>query len=460
MPASSHHPEYDEYIDVYCKIRNVVKGDVRQYIPDIDLKDPSRNKRRRDDAVFTNFTSRTRHGLVGAIFTKDPEIDLPPHLEYLRQDSTGTGVPLKKLLKEETGEVIQNARYGVLVDVPFNDTAPVKANSKNALPRLTAYSAESIINWSEDVVNGKYQPILITLYEPVCGLSDDGFKWSSSYQLRVLKLDSDGYYQEIYDSNDKLIEEIVPLDSNGKQLEYIPFICIGSEDNDLQVDPPLLRDIADLNIGHYNNSAEYEESIRLVGCPTVAITSDLSRSHWENLYPNGIKMGSAYGIYLGTQGGLQLVQPAPNQLADEAMKRKEQQAVMLGARLITSSQLNETATAAMLRHSGEHSILSGIVDNVNDANLKLLSICNRFILGEESEDNITVLISKQFFEFNADPQIIMASIQLYDRGLIANSDIRHYIRKTGVIKADRTDLDIDTEVSTANPITGNLDGDN
>ena len=43
-------------------------------------------------------------------------------------------------------------------------------------------------------------------------------------------------------------------------------------------------------------------------------------------------------------------------------------------------------------------------------------------------------------------------MQLLDRGVIATSDIRDSMRKSGAIASDRTDEDIDADILSVNPM--------
>ncbi len=55
---------------------------------------------------------------------------------------------------------------------------------------------------------------------------------------------------------------------NGTNWDRIPFSPIGSENNDPMPDKPPMEDLAHLNIGHYRNSADYEEACFIAGQPT------------------------------------------------------------------------------------------------------------------------------------------------------------------------------------------------
>jgi hypothetical protein len=61
---------------------------------------------------------------------------------------------------------------------------------------------------------------------------------------------------------------VQPKRGDGEAWNYIPFTFVGSVNNDETPDLPPLYDLAVLNVAHYRNSADYEESCYMVGQPT------------------------------------------------------------------------------------------------------------------------------------------------------------------------------------------------
>ena len=62
-----------------------------------------------------------------------------------------------------------------------------------------------------------------------------------------------------------------------------------------------------------------------------------------------------------------------------------------------------------------------------------------------------VELNKEFYDKTMDPQLLMAQIQLLDRGVIAIKDIRDRLRSNGEIKKERTDDDIDNDIADTMP---------
>ena len=435
------------------------RSKVKKYIEDVEPRADARNTRYRSDARYTNFTGRTKNGLIGAVFRREPTVDLPKSVEYLKGDATGNKLSLTKLAQEAVGEVLQAGRYGLLVDYPASQEGLTveQVSELNLAARIYKYKAESIINWHCELINGQYQLTLVVLQETQLTMREDGFTWEELTCYRVLKIKDGKYVQQLWNEHDEIVNEYLPRDFHGNTWDYIPFVFVGAEDNDTIVDPAPLYDLAELNIGHLRNSADYEESVHITGQPTLFMTTDMSAQAWKDLNPNGILIGSRKGHNLGTSGSATMLQPDPNQLADVVMQRKEEQAVMIGARLILPASNNETAEKARLQHAGENSVLSIIAGNVEDAINQCIEWAIVFMSAnpEAETEQVVFELNDQFFDLTIDPQLIMAQIQLFNNGMIAKADMRKYLRKVGTIEPGRTDEDIDEEVEDIDPLAGN-----
>ena len=57
-----------------------------------------------------------------------------------------------------------------------------------------------------------------------------------------------------------------------------------------------------------------------------------------------------------------------------------------------------------------------------------------------------ISINKEFYDATIDPQLLMAQIQLMDRGVIAKDDVRDLMRKANLIDSERTNQVLDGDV--------------
>lgn len=444
MPVDTVHPDYKNAAKRWELIRAIVNNNARNYIRTPDENDPLRSAQYKDDAILTNFTSLTKTGLVGLVFRKPPKIELPKVLNYLYDDVTGGGVNIWQLSQYITGEVLQLGRFGILIDYYQDGKAAY----------LKPYCPENIINWKTTYINGECVLSLVVLTEDMVQDSEDIFSQDTKKQYRVLRLDkNNNYIQEEYNENKELINTILVTDYNGTPFNYIPFVFIGSENNDWAVDPQPLYDMAIVNLGHYRNSADYEESIYICGQPYPVVTiGDASIDDFNSANPNGVLFGSRKGLVLPTNGSASLLQANANQLVAQAMKEKLEQARAIGARLIAPSTGRETAEAAKTRYGSQHSALYTLTSNISWAMTLCLEIAAMFMT--DKKPKIVYQLNSQFYDETADPNLIAQQLLCFDRGIIGKQEIIDYGRKTGWIDDLRTDEDIAADAEMIDPLAG------
>ncbi|MFP4104827.1 MAG: DUF4055 domain-containing protein [Phycisphaerae bacterium] len=444
MPVDTQHPLYELHVRQSTRTRDAVDGSDSvkakgtTYLPDPDPADPERYKAYKKRAVWMGVTGRTHAGMLGGIFRKAPDTDLPQPIEYMQDDADGAGIGLEQFAKRCCSHVIQAGRHGVLVEYPPAPSGLTEEQASQYRAKLTHYAAESIINWEGNPAT------MIVLKESYLEEVDE-FERREKTQYRVLKMREGVYTQQVW--RDGIPGDIiVPRMANARPWPFIPFQFLGAMNNDPMPDKPLLLDIADLNFAHYRNSADHEESSYIVGQPMPHVDiGEMDESQWNSLNPSGMVWGSRQGVQ--TRGGsLNLVQAAPNTMPGEGMVRKEAQMLAIGARLIEQRGGNEREEAVKSRVAAENANLASVATNVGAGLRQCLRWALSFMSRGEASSDIVFELNQEFYERGADPQMVMARIAELDRGLIAKQDYRDWRRKTGGIEPDRTDEEIDADV--------------
>jgi len=457
MAINSQHPDYKAHYQRWQMVRSVIDNDASKFIRAVDPSDRYRNEQYRAGAVLTNFTALTKEGLEGLVFRRDPKLELPKELEYLKLDATGDGRGIPQLAKQILGEVMITGRAGLLVDYPRNEGGVSIRDTEDLKARIIMYKAENIINWEIKRINNKSVIQWIVLYEPTLEHPEnDPFEWELVDKYRLLALDDEGfYYQALYDENLDIVDVVYPTDINGQGITEVPFCFVGAADNNEDIDKAPLYDIANVNVGHYRNSADFEEAVFVVGQPTIFVSGSWGLEEFKEALPQGIKFGSRAGYFLGENGNAKLVQANPNQLAQEAMRSKEKQIAAIGARIISEPGGRETAEAARLRYSSQNSALHVLVENVDRALVKSLGYCVTYMGGDP---NIILFeLNRRFYDETADPNLIAQSILLYDRGLMSREEIRDDLKQKNVIDVNKTIEELDEELANTDPFAGAVD---
>lgn len=460
--VSYTRPEYDDLLPRWEKIKDciagsdVIKSKGSKYLPipnasDNSSENSTRYSQYKERAIFYNVTGRTHKGLLGQVFRKPPEVKLPDPIAALQDDVDGAGVSLLQQSVKVTGDVIAFSRAGLFVDYPTvgGPVSRAMLRSGNIRPTICHYQPWDIINWRLKKVGGVFKLALVVLEESRV-TDDDGFEETFSRSYRVLKLDENNLYvQETWiDSGEKTPEGkvkyttdtiVMPTDARGQRLDYIPFSFVGSVNNDHIPDLPLLYDLSELNIGHYRNSADYEEACFIVGQPTPVL-SGLTEDWVDNVLKGKVQVGSRAAIMLPEGGSGTLLQVNPNTMPKEAMGLKEDQMLAIGAKLVDKNGTVERKEAEILiKDFGEHSVLTSISHNVSDAYEKCLAWADRFVNRSGSTGELIFKLNDDFEVHKLDANQRAQLLQEWMSGGITRKEYRNNLRKGGVATEEYDD---------------------
>lgn len=461
--AITYNADYDEASGIWKLVRDCVKGDQAikdsgtEYLPkpcalDNSEKGNSKYNEYKDRAYFLNATRRTKTSLLGAAYFRPPKIALVSSMDYFNDNSDGNGLGIIQKSKEITGELIEVGRYGILVDFPRVENEQGETTSldtENGIrPFFASYKAESIVDWTRRSFGGINKLSAVKLIEHNNECDEFGFSIGKSYSVeRVLFLDEEGVYrQKVKDLRNGYEEIITPLDGNGTPLTYIPFVFFGSENNDETIDDSILYDIAVVNIGHYRNSADYEDSSHKVGQPTLVVKTGMDE---DQLDSTEMVFGSGVAIVLDAEDDAKLVQAAPNSMPREAMNSKLEEMKTIGARLITPSK-QQTAEAARIEQGTDTSVLSTITENVSEGITVCLDYAEQFMTGEITDSNVFAM-SEEFFFTTMSAQDRAAWASDIMAGNVALEDYWDALRESKLISKERTNEDIADDIETQIP---------
>ena len=471
MPVNSTHLEYDANILAWQRARDVfggedaVKAAGEKYLPRLDSQDDKEYLAYKNRASFFNASARTADGYVGLIFRRDPNFKLPEAnngitaaLTAFVEDADMLGTPLSAFTKKLVTEIINVGRAGTLID--WNEDAEKRAYA-------VAYSAEDIINWHTERVNGRNVLTLVVLKETSkTAVSEaDPYEPEIVQQLRVLKLvpsqsksdqtKADWSYQvEIWQflpdgqspngnrsrakKKWKQTDTITPL-RLGKPLPLIPFVFHGPRHSLPDVDKIPLEDIIAVNLDHYRLNADYKHGMHFTALPTAWVSGFDKNS--------SLRIGSSTAWVAeapGATAGYLEFHGQGLSTFERAMDRDEQLMAVLGTRMLESrKRVGETAAAIELRQSGENSILNTISLSISSSLTHVL----RWVYWWNSTETIPDAIGPDLVlaTLNTDFSItgmsaleITALVAAWQAGAISQATMLDLFRAGEVIAPGRT----------------------
>src|SRR5512143_3019740 len=169
MPVDSTHPVYDANVPSWLRARDVIAGEDAvksagvRYLPRLDSQTDDEYAAYKTRASFFNAAARTADGYVGLICRREPTLTLPDKsagvgraLAAFVEDADMLGNSMASYSKNVIGEVIVVGRAGTLVD--WEDEVEHRAYT-------VLYTAEQIVNWRTERVNGRNVLTLVVLKE-------------------------------------------------------------------------------------------------------------------------------------------------------------------------------------------------------------------------------------------------------------------------------------------------------
>ena len=382
-------------------------------------------------------TSRTEQGMAGMVYSKPAEVELPGSVEYLDDDADGSDVGIIQQSTEVLNDILETGREGLLVDYPSTngETTQSEMEEQGIRASIIVYKAESILDWMCERRGAKSVLTMVKLKE-VVETRNESFTVEKSERIRILYINDQGNYEiKLFDDAEDSTQFTIirPVDASQQPLKAIPFFFIGAINNRPNVDKAPLLTLAEVNLAHYRNSADQEESSFITGQPTIWVTG-LNSAWAKEFMQDGIGMGARTGL-LGPEGSaFGILQPDPNTMPAEGMTRKEKQMVELGARLIQPGGAAQTAEAARIKHGSDASVMTVIVNNIQQAYNDAIAVVMQF--NTTAEQEYTFKLNNDFFEGKLTAQELAELVRSWQAGAISKAVLDQNLKCGGVIDED------------------------
>jgi len=458
------HDDYTEYQDVWQKCRDAYGGQrtIRKgrslYLPELIGQTKTDYDKYLARANFFNATGRTVEAMNGLVFRKDMTVEIPESIKTWLDDITLADETLTDFAETSLTEVMTTGRGGIFVDMPraADNITKAQAEAQQIRPYLVFYKTESIINWEMARVNNAYRLVNVWLSEYY--KAEDG---KQEVQIRQLRLTGGVYFQDIWQKGDgtnwAVKETIVPT-SNGANITEIPFYPLSSRKPTMDVVAPPIEALVDVNIAHYQNSADLENGAHIAGQPTPYVTG-----FEEGYDANGNAVGSTLNIGSSTiltfankdttVGFLQCGSEGFATL-EKLMDRKEGQMASLGANLLAPEKKGvEAARTHEIKSGNESGSLAstcGVVERQIEKALKFAAKWQG-VTGE-----ISVELNRDFFPPNFTGADLSAWVAARQAGEISKETLFNVLKYTEWLPEERTFEEEQDAIEQDGPTLGEL----
>ena len=462
MPVNSTHPDYDENLDAWLRIRDVLAGDRalkrggEKYAARLDSQSDDEFRAYVERGFFYNATARTVSGFVGMIFRRPTVLQLPapahplhPVLTAFVNEVDLLGTTLDHYAKHLVTEIVSVGRGGTLVDW--------RGDAENRT-YLSRYSAEAILNWRETRIAGQLKLSLVVVSENAPGTAKDGdaFLVEDVPQLRVLKLvpatdaatqkTTHTYQVELWQLRPRakgrrewqLVDTATPL-RLGQPLTSIPFVFHGQEHARPDVGKSPIEDLVAANLDHYRLNIDYKHGMHFTALPTAFVTGFDKNSE--------LRIGSTTAWVTDTLGATASFLEFKGEglsTFERALDRAERLLAVLGSRLLESQRrVSESAEALTIRQVGESSIIAGISASVTASLNSVLRWVYWWHSTEARPEDVTAAHLR--YELNTDfdsamltPAEIQALVAAWQSGAISRDTLLHNLRTGEILPPART----------------------
>lgn len=465
----TEHPEYVMRSPQWKRCRDAMEGQDAihaagtAYLPKLTEQSQASYNAYKQRTPWFNASWRTTQGLVGMMFRKPPKQEFPkaiqPHLENINLE----GDSFDQFTKDVAYDVLEVGRIGLLVDYP---PAPVLAEGQSLTvaqaeaighrPVIKSYDAECIINWKHRNIKNATVLSMVVLVEVVPKPTNDEFSQETEKQYRVLDLDeANQYRQRLFKIDEKgndvqIGADIYPT-MNGDKMSFIPFVFIGPDGNKAIAEAPPQIDLVDLNIKHYQVSADYFHGCHFSGLPTFFVAG---------FNPTTNKRGETEKIYLGSETAIVIQDPngkagyAEVQGDFGALRTNldaiKQEMATLGARMLADSSEKQVETfgATAIKHVGENSILASIAISISTGlKIALGWFCEW--AGQKSE--IVYELNRDYLPVQIDAATLTSIIAAWQSGALSEGEMFDLLKRGDIVEATKTLEDHQAEIDAAPP---------
>ena len=426
---------YSRFTEQWDKVRHCLEGEDEikaqgvSYLPQPSGMTPPAYDAYRTRASFYSVAERTLRGMTGMVFRNDPVMKLPEPLDPWLESATNENMSLQMFIEEVTRNVLSLGRYGVLLDFP---NADVKVGT---IPHLVTYDVQNILDWKEELIDGKQTLTKVVLQET---MEEDSLTGTGVWlKLQLVE----GVYTvenwtETLDSDQGPVsvqvgEALTPT-INGAPLDYIPFMFFNPYDHRPQPSKPPFIDLCNMNLAHYRNSADYEHALYLTAQPTPWVAGQLD----SKTKPSAIGAGTIWYLPQDSKAGMLEFSGKGIEAQRLAMQDKEDRMASLGARMIKdSSRVQEKAETARLRARGETSLVMDALQTVESGVARLVTWAAEWLGIQNSE--VVIKLNKDFVDAKMDANMLMAVVKAWQTGAVSRDTMHSNLQQGEVMDMSR-----------------------
>lgn len=368
MALDSTHPRYTEMLPDWIQARDFTKGERavktkrEVYLPatkgmKLDGMNPGdigyeTYEAYLTRAVFPEYMKEAVEHYMGMLHNKSPVIELPPEMEFMRENCTDLGEPMELLLQRINLEQLATGRVGLLLDLP-SDPDPAAP-----MPYIALYVTEAIRNWDYNET-GKNKKLKLVVLDESGFRMNENFDWVAVTKYRVLRFE-DVYTNGAFESAGGGTPQydpsaVVTPQIRGKTLDEIPFMFINSKDISPDPDEAPLITLVRLCGAIYRAEADYRQNLFMQGQDTLVVIGARSKGiNDPRAAEEPLRTGAGSRIDLDQDGDAKYIGVNGQGLPEQRMglENDRKRAEARSGQLIDASKGEKESGAALMTRVG------------------------------------------------------------------------------------------------------------
>ncbi len=372
-------PDLELVRDVYAGSR-VIKEAGAKYLPQEPKETDEAWAIRLKRSGWWGGYRKTVRALVGMVFRKAPVLSegVAQQILNIVDNIDLQGNDLQTFVKNSFRQAFDGHSF-ILIDMPrpLDPEVATLANESGRRPYWCPRTKDQVINWQESTSDaGEIVLTQVTIHE--CLKEAAGrFAETEVEQWRVLSLVGGRLEWEIWrerEGEEKAKELYLHDGGIVPQIDFIPLVVVPTNSTGFLTSDPPLKDLADLNISHYQLWSDIKNIIHRCCVPILAF---FGRSEEDNQ----VEIGPNAGVDMPIGGDVKYVEPAGTGIASaqEEMKCTERLMGVMGLELLAPrSDVEVTATQSAIDDSSQISEIGGMVESLDNAVNQALYYTSRF----------------------------------------------------------------------------------
>lgn len=311
-------------------------------------------------------------------------------------------------------------------------------------PYMVHIRPQQILGWkSEKTASGAEIPAMVRIME--CVEEPDGdFGTKSIPQVRVLTPGRWATYR-------KGEKDEWPLYKQGPMsLDFIPLVTFYTRRTGFMTATPPFKDLADLNIKHWQSSSDQDSILHTARVPILAITGITDE---DNIV---IGAKSALMLPIGAEAKYVEHTGAAIDAGRLSLQDLENQMRAMGAELLVETQVSTTATQNNIEDGEAKCQLQMIVQGLEDTLDQAIDIMHQLVK-LEYKGNLDVYddFAPGAMMQSAGP-FILSLVQLVNAGLLSKEDAFEEMQRYGIINPDKAWADVQERIAAQGPALGEM----